>query len=591
MLKYLSPLLLIGAFALCGCGGQAKKADEKPADPASGVAATPTTPGTTTPGASTPDKAPPVATTPAPSAKVDTSAVSALLKFVPAEAIGCGFVNSQQALSRPLLRRMLQTLDMEQEIQEEFGREARVLNIFGYADEEGELRQVVCTVREFASVAEARDQLEASTQNELGEPTKPTRQSHGFDVYELEYTNVAIRDNVLVRTNQPAFLEKSLAQTGPPAHLQPLIEQAGLENDAFLVVGASDPKALAFATDTFAAEMGHGPPPLRVLAEVIPKVKTLVAAGSLAEGRLAHLQVEMTDAAAAKTLVDFGNSMLPLGRQAGLAAVDGMGVDPPATVKLKKALGAILDGVQLTQEGTSTHGVVTTPADVAQWPATLGPIFVALKKKAEETNRPRNDLKQIGLAMANFHDAHRNFPPAAIIDESGKPLLSWRVAILPYLEESALYDKFKLDEPWDSPHNLKLAEQMPAVFGDSPDGRTRYLAFANKGSAFELKTEAGLHPFQRGIAIDDFTDGASNTLAVVRVAPDKAVPWTKPEDITYDVSDPLAGVGELPDGKLLACFVDSSIHLIDLNRITKEQFKILVERADDTVIDFDFDAN
>ena len=75
-----------------------------------------------------------------------------------------------------------------------------------------------------------------------------------------------------------------------------------------------------------------------------------------------------------------------------------------------------------------------------------------------------NNLKQVGLAMYNYREAHGRFPAPAIQGPDGKPLLSWRVAILPYLSENELYQSFKLDEPWDSPHNKPLLERMPQLF-------------------------------------------------------------------------------------------------------------------------------
>ena len=74
-----------------------------------------------------------------------------------------------------------------------------------------------------------------------------------------------------------------------------------------------------------------------------------------------------------------------------------------------------------------------------------------------------NNLKQIGLAMHNYHDARGRLPAAYTVDKDGKPLLSWRVLILPYTEEAALYKEFHLDEPWDSEHNKNLIARMPAV--------------------------------------------------------------------------------------------------------------------------------
>src|SRR5262249_39005449 len=85
-----------------------------------------------------------------------------------------------------------------------------------------------------------------------------------------------------------------------------------------------------------------------------------------------------------------------------------------------------------------------------------------------------NNLRQLGLAIRQYHEQHGNLPPAAISDPGGKPLLSWRVAILPYLgkDGAELYKKFRLTEAWDSPHNKKLLEKMPGIFAASPTWST-----------------------------------------------------------------------------------------------------------------------
>src|SRR5262249_44520591 len=75
-----------------------------------------------------------------------------------------------------------------------------------------------------------------------------------------------------------------------------------------------------------------------------------------------------------------------------------------------------------------------------------------------------NNLKQIALAVINFSDANSGRMPADITDKSGKALLSWRVAILPYIEEDKLFKEFKRDEPWDSENNKKLIAKMPKVY-------------------------------------------------------------------------------------------------------------------------------
>jgi len=168
-----------------------------------------------------------------------------------------------------------------------------------------------------------------------------------------------------------------------------------------------------------------------------------------------------------------------------------------------------------------------------------------------------HNLRQIGLAMHNYHDTHKSFPAAAIYDKNGKALLSWRVAILPYLEDGPaplappdaprafryepLYKQFKLDEPWDSDHNKKLLAKMPDVFkSPAAKGKTNttyYQVLTGPDTVF-----AG----NKGMRITRIRDGTSNTILAVEAG--EAVPWTKPADVTYDAKKPLpklGGVGKL----------------------------------------------
>src|SRR5205085_3628183 len=109
------------------------------------------------------------------------------------------------------------------------------------------------------------------------------------------------------------------------------------------------------------------------------------------------------------------------------------------------------------------------------------------QRKAGDRQRHKsiNNLKQIMIAIHNHHDSN-NHLPADIRDKNGKPLLSWRVAILPFLMQDNLYQQFKLDEPWDSEHNLKLLQHMPVTYhvGIEPKGSTHtyYQAFAGPGT-------------------------------------------------------------------------------------------------------------
>ena len=156
--------------------------------------------------------------------------------------------------------------------------------------------------------------------------------------------------------------------------------------------------------------------------------------------------------------------------------------------------------------------------------------------------RRMNRFKQIALAMLNYESAQKSYPPHASYDAEGRPLLSWRVHVLPYLEQSQLYQQFHLDEPWDSEHNRKLIDQMPEVFSD-PDpsvraaigdqGRTTYVVPVGEGLLFGSK---------EGKPIKEVIDGTSNTILALEVVPERAVVWTKPADWEVDLTNAMAGL-------------------------------------------------
>jgi hypothetical protein len=205
------------------------------------------------------------------------------------------------------------------------------------------------------------------------------------------------------------------------------------------------------------------------------------------------------------------------------------------------------------------------------------------KPKAERIDRRTSmkNLKQIGLALHNYHDASNRFPFAAIYaknDKMGKkPLLSWRVAILPYVEEYKLYQEFKLDEPWDSDHNKKLLPKMPKVYGPNDaksDHSTFYQAFVGKGAAFE----GGVSK----ITFASFKDGTSNTLLIAEAA--KAVPWTKPEDLVYDPDKDLPKLGGLFDDGFHVLYADFYVQFIKKD-IKPETLRALITRNGGEVVD------
>jgi prepilin-type processing-associated H-X9-DG protein len=189
-------------------------------------------------------------------------------------------------------------------------------------------------------------------------------------------------------------------------------------------------------------------------------------------------------------------------------------------------------------------------------PAMLIALLLPAVQAAREAARRAqctNNLKQIALAMLNYSSANGAFPPAATYDAAGKPLLSWRVLILPYLEQATLHGQFHLDEPWDSPHNRPLADQMPLSLRCPseviPPGMTSYQVVVDPRSIFTGKP-AGVSPAQ-------VPDGTSNTLLVVEAR--NPVPWTKPEDLSLSSHDPTLGMGSKHPGGFNASMADGAV--------------------------------
>jgi len=181
--------------------------------------------------------------------------------------------------------------------------------------------------------------------------------------------------------------------------------------------------------------------------------------------------------------------------------------------------------------------------------------------------------------MHNYHDKYGRFPPAAVCGPDGKPLLSWRVLLLPFLGDDGLYEQFKLDEPWDSPHNIQLLSHMPSVYGPykgkPPEGgMTHFQVFVGPGAAFAGTT---------GLKSDDFTDGTSNTILIVEAW--DPVPWTKPEELTFDPDGPLPRLGGIvKDGRFRAALADGSVKIMPKG-VREDTIRAFITRNRNEIID------
>lgn len=205
----------------------------------------------------------------------------------------------------------------------------------------------------------------------------------------------------------------------------------------------------------------------------------------------------------------------------------------------------------------------------------LGRAVVAAREAARRAQCLCN-LCQITLALHNYHVAYGSFPPAHVDDADGKPMHSWRVLLLPFMEQQTLYSAYNLSEPWDSPGNRKLVRQMPPLFAcpsrhpGVSTGLTSFVAVTGPRTAF---------PDGRTVELDDITDGSSSTIMVAEVE-NVDIAWTEPRDLdvramSFRVNDPKrAGISSPHPGGAHVAFADGGKRFLR-DRVTPAALRAL----------------
>jgi hypothetical protein len=179
-------------------------------------------------------------------------------------------------------------------------------------------------------------------------------------------------------------------------------------------------------------------------------------------------------------------------------------------------------------------------------------------REAQANTQQRSKLGQIGSAMHNYAGTHGAKLPRAANAGPDKPgQLSWRVALLPFLEEEALYREFHLDEPWDSPHNLTLLPRMPEVYRSARKHREPYHTY------FQVITGTGgvFRDNRAPLLPRDFNPRGTSNIILIAEAPE-AVPWTKPADLVFDKGGPLPKFGGMNRNGFLVVMGDCSLRII-----------------------------
>jgi prepilin-type processing-associated H-X9-DG protein len=292
---------------------------------------------------------------------------------------------------------------------------------------------------------------------------------------------------------------------------------------------------------------------------------------ALAIDGTADLALDLVAAAhseqSAKPVADTFQALLTLARNASQAPDGNLPALPPAVRAAAEwsaqAASAILDKARVEISGSFVRVGARFPLDLAEGSRRLAPAIQTASTAAIRTQSV-NHLKQIGLAFHNYHDVHGRFPtPVLHGGRDGKIPYSWRIAILPFLDQQDLYNQYQFDEPWDSPANLKVLEKMPAVYSYSgaafepANHNAAYFVFTGSEPALAERVQGASRV---GPNIAAITDGTSNTILAVEAK--REIPWTKPEDIPFDSRVWMPEIGSFtPDG-LNALFADGSVRFI-----------------------------
>ncbi|HBO42859.1 MAG TPA: hypothetical protein DD670_02775 [Planctomycetaceae bacterium] len=202
-------------------------------------------------------------------------------------------------------------------------------------------------------------------------------------------------------------------------------------------------------------------------------------------------------------------------------------------------------------------------------------------RKTTGSPRPlscRLKLQQIGLAIQAYHDTYGAFPPAATRDAEGRLMHSWRSLILPFIPESSLHKHYDNSQPWNSPHNILLAEQVPWFYrcpnvGHGKSGYTPFLAVTGTDAAWSDNESR---------SSNDFVDGQADTILVLSV-PDAAVLWTEPRDIAYPLGQEV--IGNTRHSVVNALFADGSVHGLDIGSLLDGRMNAAFTRSSGDQVD------
>ena len=386
----------------------------------------------------------------------------------------------------------------------------------------------------------------------------------GQSVFNNKTSSVWFPDKQTVIAGPLEFVKKMIStKLAGKVSSSPLIEQLDLAADLSVAIDMESQAALL----RFVAQ-------LNPMLGMISNIKTLAAEFSTSgkEGdSLVEINVTALDTAMANAL----SAIATLGLNQAKMTIEQIPEAPHANAsdkEMQKLIKQTVASALVTQKDDKIQLRVPTPSGFDRVPVLLKPTLLEAKAAARLTQQ-KNTLKMIGLAFHNYHDVYAAFPGAGRARAEGPVGLSWRVHLLPFLDQAPLYTQFKLDEPWDSEHNKELIEKMPPLFkspGADEPGKTSFHVFTGPRSPFEDDAAP---------KIQQFTDGTSNTFLAVQAGPNTAEIWTKPGGLDFAPEDPVKGLGNIIGESFLVLFADGSVRSVS-KQIDSQLLRKLIQYND-----------
>ena len=344
------------------------------------------------------------------------------------------------------------------------------------------------------------------------------------------FTTYEWREDLLVisRDDTSAAVE----QTGRHGLAEALAKYPDAPVVFSIVPSDAQRQALRLVDARLPPEYGAG-----TVSQLVEDLRWLVVAVSVEPQFGIAATVQATDEAAAARLGDWIRMQV---------ASAGVRVSERALQWMSELQVAAIDGPRFEIEFTA-GGATKTVREwlLRQLPTVVYPLLV---------DESMNKSLELALAMVNYEATFGHFPAAASYDDDGRPLLSWRIHLLPFLELNELYERFHLDEPWDSEHNRKLISEMPDVFLsaaaklDRSAGQSNFVAPVGDRFVVDLKSPR---------RIRDISDGMSRTICILEGDSTLAETWTKPTTEPTQVAKLIQNLGTLHSGRIVVSTADS----------------------------------